>query len=245
MKRAALGLACAAALTSGPARAEENRPEPQSSQPADGAEPPSSAWQKQEANTLEQGAAWGPENQWPTRPTVLTSDTSPYNGAYGRLDGNLDVAVAVGGSFSGEAPGYAAYMSGHYFYVAGAYVLFTGSFNGDESPPTHLSAGVSLRPLFLPRFALDYEQGPPFLDLTLDSLSLGVGAYTRLSPDESFGALRGVELSLGGGIPLFGYAQGLWLIGKAFARWPTEQLGNPTAQWSGVVLLSWEQFFSI
>jgi hypothetical protein len=77
--------------------------------------------------------------------------------------------------------------------------------------------GAELRPLFLPRWALDMELGSPLLDLTLDSLSLGAGLFIarRVEPAET---RTGLELSLGLGVPLFARAEGLWLEARGFVR---------------------------
>ena len=40
-----------------------------------------------------------------------------------------------------------------------------------------LVGGFEIRPLFLARFAQDLERGPPTLDLLLDSIGIGLGAY--------------------------------------------------------------------
>ena len=42
--------------------------------------------------------------------------------------------------------------------------------------PLHGTVGIDLRPLFLMRWSKDNEQGPAWLDLTIDSLTLSVGA---------------------------------------------------------------------
>jgi hypothetical protein len=78
-----------------------------------------------------------------------------------------------------------------------------------------LLAGVEIRPLFLPRFALDLEGRGPFVDLTLDSLSLGAGMCFA---SEGANDNAAFELSLGFGVPLLAKARGPWLEARAALR---------------------------
>jgi hypothetical protein len=78
--------------------------------------------------------------------------------------------------------------------------------------------GIDVRPLFLPRFALDLQQGPALLDLTLDSLSLSAGAYVAQPEGAAFADEHGFDLGLGFGVPLCGEARGLWLEARAERR---------------------------
>ena len=99
------------------------------------------------------------------------------DGVYGRFDGDLDLGLALGAEFgSAGHPAPALRGSAHYFSSAGVYA--SGRIKaGDESAPSLFGLGVELRPLFLPRWAKGYETGPALLDLTLDSLSLSLGAF--------------------------------------------------------------------
>jgi len=214
-------------------------------------------WEKREIETLEQGYAWGPHSTWPTRPHVIPSDSSNWDGAYGRFAGRLELGVGLGAEFSGSTPLMVARMTLHYFSTAGIYAQYATGFTDSEwgpATPTHpaskgtpgrLSVGVDLRPLFLPRFVEDYEQGPAFLDLTIDSVSLAVGGFWQVVPGGKFGAVRGVEASLGGGIPLFAQASGLWIRFRAFGRWQTDVVEPAGAQWMGLVLLAYQQVLPI
>jgi len=94
---------------------------------------------------------------------------------------------------------------------------YADALGGDASPKRVASGLVELRPLFLPRWALDLEWGRPLLDLTLDSLSLGAGVFVarRAEPRST---KAGLELSLGLGVPLFAKAEGPWLEARGFLR---------------------------
>jgi hypothetical protein len=79
---------------------------------------------------------------------------------------------------------------------------------------------VDLRPLFIPRWSTNRQIGRPLVDLTLDSISLGLGAFFGEPENQSFGDERGFELSLGFGVPLFARADGLWLELRGGLEWP-------------------------
>jgi hypothetical protein len=214
-------------------------------------------WDEREIETLEEGYAWGPHSTWPTRPHVIPSDSSNSDGAYGRFAGRLEAGVGLGTEFNTQTPLLAARFTLHYFSTAGVYVMYATSFNDSPPAPTsasrlgpprattdtpnRLSAGVDLRPLFLPRFAQDYEQGPAFLDLTIDSMSLAVGVFWQQAPDGNFGDVRGLEASIGGGIPLFAKASGLWIRFRGFGRWQTDVVVPASPEWTGLALLTYQQ----
>lgn len=142
-----------------------------------------------------------------------------HDGVYGRLDGSLDLGLAAGVELEAGEPRAVLRASGHYLWTAGVYLRYEDGFGeNDQRPERALAFGVDLRPLFLPRFALDAEQGPALLDLTLDSLSLSAGAYLAEPRGDSFGAERGFDLGLGFGVPLLAQATGPWLSARAERR---------------------------
>jgi hypothetical protein len=141
------------------------------------------------------------------------------DGVYGRLDGTIDLGVAAGVELEKDEPRGALRMSGHYWWTAGGYVRYSDGFGSNDARPLRaLGFGADLRPLFLPRFALDLQHGPAWLDLGLDSLSLNAGAYFAQPSSGSFGDERGFDLGLGLGVPLFAEAAGLWLDLRAERR---------------------------
>jgi len=141
------------------------------------------------------------------------------DGVYGRFDGTLALAASAGAELeAGEARG-ALKLSAHYLWTAGVYARYSDAFGREDQRPARVtSLGIDVRPLFLPRFALDYEHGPAWLDLALDSLSLSGGAYFAAPPHGDFGDTRGFETGLGFGVPLCGEARGLWLDARAERR---------------------------
>lgn len=146
---------------------------------------------------------------------------STGDGTYGRLDGDVDLGLGLGALVDvdhGE-PGALARLSAHWFFMAGAYLSYADGLGSVLDPERRLGLGVDLRPLFLPRWTQDLERGPAILDLTLDSLSLGIGASIDEPAGGDFGDRRAFEVSLGFGIPLTGRAPGPWLEARGALAW--------------------------
>ncbi len=141
------------------------------------------------------------------------------DGVYGRLDSNLALALGAGAELEAGEPRGALKLSAHYLWTAGAYVRYSDAFgSADERPARVASLGVDVRPVFLPRFALDSERGPAWLDLAIDSFSLNAGAYFAKPRGADFGDTRGFETGIGLGVPLLGEAAGPWLEARAERR---------------------------
>jgi hypothetical protein len=160
------------------------------------------------------------------------------DGVYGRFDGSWTLAAAAGVELEGSAPRGTLRLSAHYLWTAGAYVRYGDAFGADvERAQRVVSLGLDLRPLFLPRFALDAERGPAILDLTLDSISLTGGAYFGQPRGGSIGDERGFETGVGAGVPLLGSALGPWLqarVERRFAdRGPNAWLWTVSLAWNG------------
>ena len=142
-----------------------------------------------------------------------------YDGVYGRLDGSVALSLAAGAVFEAGEPRAALRAAGHDLWTAGAYLRYEDGLDSNEQRPLRaLGFGIDLRPLFLPRFAVDAERGPALLDLTLDSLSLSAGAYFAQPRTAAFGDERGFDLGLGVGLPLLAQAEGPWLEARAERR---------------------------
>lgn len=149
-------------------------------------------------------------------------ERAEVDGAYGRFDGDLDLGIGVGALVDlehGEL-GFGARLSAHWFFMAGVYASYGDGLGGDQEPARRLGVGVDLRPLFLPRWTQNWEQGPAVLDLTLDSLSLALGASFDEPVARGFGVRRAFEASLGFGVPLAGSGPGPWLESRAALAWP-------------------------
>ena len=172
------------------------------------------------ANTAQADAPeWRPGEHItsPVRGEVVPRDEfSDHDGVYGRFDGDLTLTLGLGAEFQKGAHG-AALARALYYHSAGLTLSYADSLGRELAVRRVGYAGVELRPLFIPRWALDLGLGCPLVDLTLDSLALGAGLFVakRAEPDET---RAGLELSLGLGVPLFAKAQGLWLEARGFVR---------------------------
>lgn len=141
------------------------------------------------------------------------------DGVYGRFDGPFDLGFSLGpelgkGGLSGNAR-----VSLHYFSMAGVYSEYVDAFGSDRPTTRLVAAGVDLRPAFVPRWSKNYEVGPSILDLAIDSISVGLGGYFRTPQGGSFADARGLELSVGFGVPLSKRAAGPWVRTRATLRW--------------------------
>lgn len=163
---------------------------------------------------------------------------SEHDGIYGRFDADLDAGAALGLALQGASPALAFRGSLHYFSTAGVYLGFELPVQEGERTGSVLSFGVDLRPAFLPRFSEGMEQGPAWLDLALDSISLSLGPYFPLDRDAE--RASGLETSLGFGLPFFRDVNGPWLEARALARFPDD---DRRAEAGGLVLLSWHAGF--
>ena len=140
-------------------------------------------------------------------------DGRDHDGVYGRLDGDLFLSVGAGAELGGgtRAGGMARAL---FFQSVGVHFGFAEAV-ADSVLERVVFMGAELRPLFLPRLALDLEGAGPLLDLTLDSLSVGAGVCFAAEQDE---AARALELSAGFGVPLLMTARGPWLEARGALR---------------------------
>jgi hypothetical protein len=142
-------------------------------------------------------------------------DATPGDGVYGRFAGDLDFALGLGAELDEGAARGALRFSLHYFYAAGLYATYRDAFSDDADVRRVFSLGIDMRPAFIPRWSKNMQQGPSFLDLALDSISLGLGAFWEQPEHHGFAHDRGFETSLGFGVPLLGKATGPWLESRA------------------------------
>jgi len=195
-------------------------------------------------------AAESPSHRWdPGHPTTsrlpneidANHATSVGDGVYGRFDGLFDVGLEVGASFDSSATSGAAVASLHYMFMAGVYVGYADAFGGDDARSLRtLSFGVDLRPAFIPRWSNNLQVGNSLTDLVIDSISLGAGGYFRTPRGRSFGDVRGLELSLGVGVPLTGTVDGPWFGARGALRWDDPGAHDaPSAEVVGLATLGW------
>jgi hypothetical protein len=195
----------------------------------------------------EQPLRWDPGNRTTSRVEGEVGDPEPgavHDGVYGRFEGDLELALGAGVELDQHGERAAARLALHYFSMLGIFASYADSL-GENGPERFFSAGVDVRPAFIPRWSENLEQGPGMVDLMIDSISLGLGAFWAQPAGAELGAVRGFELSGGLGIPLFGRAPGPWLEARALGRWPEE---TPSTSGRGeaiaLLMLSWHAFVS-
>lgn len=149
------------------------------------------------------------------------------DGAYGRLDGDLDLSAAVGVGYAVQAPILAARVSAIYAVTAGLYAGYTEAF-GQEGAlvDRSIAAGFSLRPLFWGRFANVLERGPARLDLLADSLAFEVGAFWAAPRGGEIASAPGLEIAAGIGLPILAQASGPWIELRAALRYRPADLAG-------------------
>jgi hypothetical protein len=162
-------------------------------------------------------------------------DRHSGDGVYGHFDGDLDLGLGAGVSagFGSGDLGVGLRATGLWYSTLGLFFGYAESV-GKSRIERRGGAGIELEPLFLLRWSEALERGPALLDLTLDSLSLGVGYFLLEPVGRGFGSRRGVELSLGFGLPLLGQAGGPWLEARGGYFLPTSE-----RELTGLVFLSW------
>lgn len=176
--------------------------------------------------------------------TPGTASASRGDGAYGRLDGDLDLSVGVGGGvmLSQRRPVTAIDARVRYFQNAGLVLQYEESDAFAKATTTGdykrgLLAAIELRPLFPVRFLKGMESGHAFPDLVLDSLGLELGAWWS-AVEGSSTRRPGLHVGLGVELPLASRANGPWLrIGGAL-RWSAPRLDGQDGRGTRVALLT-------
>jgi hypothetical protein len=150
---------------------------------------------------------------------------------HGRIQGDVTVAAGVGATVGPRGPRAEAELRARYLETAGAFIAYeeAGWLGSGALPRRVLSTGVELRPLFLYRWLKNEESAPAFLDLTLDSLALELGAVFQPSGGEGLSGRPGLQLGLGLELPISVAATGLWAGLHGGVRWSDTALASGLA----------------
>ena len=158
--------------------------------------------------------------------------TAKGDGVYGRFDGDVDLGVGLGARLAAPGLGPNLRVTGHFLSTVGVSVDVTWPVSSDIG--WSLGTAIDLRPLFLPRWALDLQQGPAFVDLLVDSVSLSAGPVFHPLFHQLDDSEVGFGMEAGFSIPLSARSQGFWLDLRGSGRW----IGD-APPWGGLVSLSW------
>jgi hypothetical protein len=179
------------------------------------------------------------------------------DGLYGRMDGDLHIELDAGPAFDKRGIWGALVGHAHYLDTAGIYAAYEDALGATRDYARALSFGVSIRPLFLPRWGTDLQQGPATLDLAIDSLTFDLGAlwpFSSRSPDGQPAPLRGpgFEVATSLSLPLFGRASGAWFGVRGALRYTAPEFASGTSSdqrvgpmaaitlgWREVLLVHW------
>ena len=134
------------------------------------------------------------------------------DGVYGRLRGDLSLSVeALGGAAdTGAWAGMGSLaVRARALDMVGAVLGYDRAFAGARFD--HAFAAVDFRPAFFARWSYDFEHGPGWLDLFVDSLGVELGA-AWLRPGA--GDASGAAFVLGGGadLPLYIGRSTVWSL---------------------------------
>jgi hypothetical protein len=171
--------------------------------------------------------------------------------SYGRIDGDLSASAGIGAAFGPSGPRAAADLRLRYVWTAGIFATYEDGplFGGGRDPRRAFATGIELRPIFLARWLQGLESGNGYLDLTLDSLGLELGAVFVEPPGRSFGSRPGLQAGLGLQIPVLPHATGPVIGVHGGARWSDSALGGHVIEGPSdrslflLVTLGWQQVF--
>ena len=150
------------------------------------------------------------------------------DGLYGRLRG--DLVLSVEGALlaqwnEGSAqPAMTTALRARYLDMIGLALGYDARLAGGRYDAAW--SAVELRPLLLARFAQDWEHGPRWLDLLVDSIGLELG-LALLRPGDTPGGGLGLAMVLGTGfeLPLV-WSRGSGLLLRVQGRWFPSRQGD-------------------
>lgn len=176
------------------------------------------------------------------RDAPANEDSNYYSdGVYGRFDGELSLVPSLGVQRS-EAGGFTQIgLSAFYLSTVGVTFRTAEGSLSPWSPRANFNVStlsLAVRPLFLLRWSQDWEKGPSFLDLTIDSLTLSLGGYWAAQRSDGT-QHRGFESELSLGFPILGEAHGPWLTLSVANRLPRVTHANRSVDMIYGVRLEW------
>jgi hypothetical protein len=169
----------------------------------------------------------------------------------GRIDGDVSASAGVGATFGPRGPRAAADLRLRYLWTAGVFATYEdGPFFGSASEPKRAFAtGLELRPLFLVRWLQGLETGNAYVDMTIDSFGLELGAVFAQPEGRPFGSKPGLQAGIGLQIPVLPNATGPVLGIHGGARWSDSALGGRAIEGPSdralylMVTIAWQQVF--
>jgi hypothetical protein len=150
------------------------------------------------------------------------SDVNGPDGIYGRLRSDTALSIEAGGGVgivrgSDPRPALSGTLRARALEMAGLFIGYDATFGATRADAAVV--GVDLRPLFFARVFSNWEAGPRWLDLMVDSIGLDLGLGLT-NPGATWGAGSGLAYVLGAGIefPIV-WNQGNALLARVSIRW--------------------------
>jgi len=147
---------------------------------------------------------------------------------YGRVEGDLTLAVGLGGALTPRGVRGAGELRLRYMDSAGIYASYEDSsvFRAATESRDVVCAGIEVRPLFFYRWLRGRETQWPRLDLLIDSIGLELGAVFAQPAGTAFGSQPGLEAALGVEMPILDRAMGPWVALHGGLRWSDAELAS-------------------
>ena len=187
---------------------------------------------------------------WGSRASTAQADDATDT-SYGRIEGDLSGSLGIGATFGARGPRAAADFRLRYLWTAGVFATYEDGpvFGSATEPRRAFATGIELRPLFLARWLQGFETGNGYVDLTIDSFGLELGAVFAEPVGRSFGSRPGLQAGLGLQIPVVPHATGPVIGVHGGVRWSDAALaGRPIEGPTDralylLVTFAWQQAF--
>jgi hypothetical protein len=171
--------------------------------------------------------------------------------SYGRIDGDLSGSLGIGAAFGPRAPRAAVDLRLRYLWTAGVFATYEDGplFGSGAEPRRAFATGIELRPFFVVRWLQGLETGNAYLDLTIDSLALEVGAVFVEPEGAKFGSRPGFQTGVGMQIPILPRVTGPTIGVHGGARWSDSALGGQIIEGPAdralflLVTIGWQHVF--
>jgi hypothetical protein len=175
------------------------------------------------------------------------ADTGIVDPTYGRIEGDMNLAVGAGAVIAPRGPRGEAEVRLRYLETAGVLATYEDAFGSPAEPQRALTMGLEVRPLFLFRWLKGHEGEHPWFDLALDSMGFEMGVVLQQRSGAGFASQRGIEVALGIELPLMAHATGAWIGVRGGLRWSELALASGSVlsaddrQATLAVTLAWHQ----
>ncbi len=185
---------------------------------------------------------------------ALPTDARAVEGedtSYGRIDGDLSGSAGVGATFGPRGPRASVDLRLRYLWHAGVFATYEDGplFGSAAEPRRAFATGVEMRPFFIVRWLQGLQSGNAYLDMTIDSLALELGAVFLQPAGSKFGSKPGLQLGVGMEIPVLPRATGPVIGVHGGVRWSDSALGGQVLEGPSdramylLVSLAWQQVF--